>query len=840
MERGDAKWSHDATLMNIDGVSALDFIGRKNLNTNVEDDWDQELSEGVNKTEEFSRTPPFSYYIEEDGDVTADALVSIVIDNSFSMGDRMYQGETWLWHAKEAAKFLVDDLSDESRVGLWNYQGTNPNQITEPLRLEYHRDDIIDYIDGIESNPQAPVWDSVGGAYTDVRDHHEQHPELFPAVITLTDGADKHAADNAANPEDFEQGSEDWAPWHEMEDEDGNPVIDYDDSHIGKYRFDYRDDPDPYEPGEWEAVPDHHAHDPGPRRGLLNSSFPIFTIGMGVEHNPDVEVNPDDPDWNPAPDFDSADDEHYLVEADPNDERTWEAGTMEYNLWSIADSSDAKYFYAPGPEELEDIFDELADLITEPGELRSVEDPEPLSEGADGSISPASFSEDDYEARAVTPEIDLTDATSAEISFWHKYKLLEGVNGAFLQIGFDEDGDGEYDWHYVEPTEGTFNGNIFLGDYMPQDDYGNEIMWAWNQHSAQGTFGWEYSSLELLNKVDEIMEREGSITEDALEDVRVGFYYTHFGFPPDKGGWWIDDVTVTASSEWTSDGPSYWNLVNASQLEDDMDITEYQGGIENYYDHTQDSADGKYWIFTSEEGGEDVLPEGVDSSLYTRPIYLDNARNPRLTAHMKFNIDDGAGLPPSGFRVEVSRDDGRTWDSITYGARSAWGASGDDEHGEYSGETEDEDGEYGWVDSHSLVRFESDLSGWRGERIILRFRVFTNLTERYADDDLPRAIFIDDVWIVEEDMVVDPSSTDEIGDEKISPPVTVHTEDDLRGFDETFETISTHSEVESEREVKGGLELSPHTGYELPAMPWSRFGTIDVKRRSGLVQTQKR
>jgi len=748
MESGDHKWEHDSTLMNIDGVSPLDFIGRRDVDTHVEGDWDQEMTDGVIKQDEHSRTPPYSYFIEEDGDVEANALVSMVIDNSFSMGDRMYQGETWLWHAKEAAKFLVEDLSDESMVGLWNYQGTNPNQITEPLRLENHRDDIIDYIDGIESNPQAPVWDSVGGAYTDVNDLRDQHPELFPAVVTLTDGADKHAADNAANPDDFEQGSEDWAPWHKMENEDGTPIVDYDDSHMGKYRFDYREDPDPYEPGEWEAVPPHHAHDPGTRRGLLNSSFPIFTIGMGLEHNPDVDEDPEDPDWNPASDFASAGDDNYLIEADPNDERTWEAGTMEYNLWRIADTSDALYFYAPDPGDLEDIFDEIADLITDPGELRSVEAPQPLSEGSDESITQETFS--DYEARAVTPGIDLTDATSAELTFWHRYNLLEGVNGAFLQIGFQDD-DGVYNWHYVEPTEGSYNGNIFLQDEMPQDDYDNEIMWVWNRKSAQGRLDWEYSSLDLRRKVDNIMEEEAhNIPESALEDVRVGFYYTHYGFPPERGGWWLDDVTVTASSEWNRDGPSYWNLTSASQL-DEMGISINEDN-EDYHDHTRGDEDGHYWIFTTEQGGQDRLPQGIDSSLYTRPIYLDTADEPILTSHMKFNIDESAGMPPDGFRVEVSEDDGRTWDPLTYGVRTGWGASGDTEHGEYSGESE-EDG-YGWVNSDSLVRLESDLSGWRGERIILRFRVFTNTTETYSDTNVPRAIFLDDVWVTEADMAI--------------------------------------------------------------------------------------
>jgi len=53
-----------------------------------------------------------------------------------------------------------------------------------------------------------------------------------------------------------------------------------------------------------------------------------------------------------------------------------------------------------------------------------------------------------------------------------------------------------------------------------------------------------------------------------------------------------------------------------------------------------------------------------------------------------------------------------------------------------------------------LTRLSADLSGWRGERIRLRFRVFTNRTDMYDDPELPRAIFIDDVVVAEADMEI--------------------------------------------------------------------------------------
>ncbi|MEF8873328.1 MAG: CARDB domain-containing protein [Candidatus Thermoplasmatota archaeon] len=742
MENGSDKWEYDATLMNIDGVSPLNFIGRKDVDTNVKGEWDEGLTEGVVKQDNHSRTPPYSYFIEEQGEIKGgDVILGIVIDNSPSMTDRQNAtGATWLEVAKKAALTLVDSLSNESVVGVYDFKGANPNRMIYPTELSgTGRDDVEDAINNIKSkgNTNTVIWDATGMAYMDIHSEAPSYPDLTPSLISLTDGADYQAADNSAYKEQsLEAGSEEWCPWGNLTWSGGNVEEENYPSHWGKYWF-YKDS----QPGKWKEAGTYGGAYFEDRKGLLNSDIPIYTVGLALEHYAPPNANPR---YSTPTDGEQDDSSHI--------EGT-ESGTVEYNLWRISNTSNAKYFYSPNSEELIDIFKELANLITDPGELRSVDDPGPVSEGSDDSIMEETFNE--YEARAVTPPIDLTEANSAELSFWHRYKLLEGVNGAYLQIGF-EDNDGDYKWHYVEPTDGAYNGNLLLQDEMPQDDFDNKIMWVWNRKSAQGTLDWEYSSMDLQRKVDNIMEEEGHrIPDDALENVRVGFYYTHYGYPLENGGWWLDNVNVKASSEWSRDGPGYWNLTSASQL-DDMGITNYQGGLQNYYDHTHGSEDGKYWIFTTENNDKDELPPGIDSSLYTRPIYLDTADNPVLTAHMKFNIEESAAMPPDGFRVEISDDDGATWDSITYGARTGWGASGDTEHGEYSGETDD--GNYGWVDGDSLARLKTDLSGWRGERIILRFRVFTNTTQEYDDPNLPGAIFLDDVWITERNMTIDQKS----------------------------------------------------------------------------------
>ncbi|MCX8174250.1 MAG: hypothetical protein N3F63_06580, partial [Thermoplasmata archaeon] len=167
----------------------------------------------------------------------------------------------------------------------------------------------------------------------------------------------------------------------------------------------------------------------------------------------------------------------------------------------------------------------------------------------------------------------------------------------------------------------------------------------------------------------------------------------------------------------------------------------------------------------------------------------DRAYRATLIAFFKFNINDGAGMPPDGVRIEVSRDNGETWYSITYGVRIGWGYTGRElntlENRSYYGVTGDAMGgefpqrysgvrgtlyktnwtfvratnantvsAYDWVPSFTLVRLNCDLSGFAGNTIILRIRVFTNATGsetdaiHYASASYNRGVFVDDVFVI--------------------------------------------------------------------------------------------
>ncbi|MCX8174325.1 MAG: immune inhibitor A, partial [Thermoplasmata archaeon] len=158
---------------------------------------------------------------------------------------------------------------------------------------------------------------------------------------------------------------------------------------------------------------------------------------------------------------------------------------------------------------------------------------------------------------------------------------------------------------------------------------------------------------------------------------------------------------------------------------------------------------------------------GIDNSLITRPIDLTNAKNATLSAYFRFNINwgvGGSGRPPDGFRVEVSSDNGVTWQPICLGVRSGWNVSGTEgtQPGmppgtSYTGITETGDKAY-WVPAKSLYRLNVDLSGWRGSVVLLRFRVVTNSTlpNHYAQPISTvgfGGLYIDDIKVFGETII---------------------------------------------------------------------------------------
>ncbi len=319
---------------------------------------------------------------------------------------------------------------------------------------------------------------------------------------------------------------------------------------------------------------------------------------------------------------------------------------------------------------------------------------------------------ENYDKWAVTPTFDLSDYSSARLTFNQKYRMVRGMNGAYLQIGYrDENHAGEdgYAWRYLIPSKGSYTGNLNPSDHR-EDSFGNRIDWAWNGVSGGGSFSWDPVSLELLRYVP----------EEHRDDVRIRFDYKQYGSGTGFG-WFIDDVQVKATRDEGSglgeEMRDVWQLVTTTDSSGEETTAWWNGVYHN------DSPSMKL---------------GIDNSLVTSQIDLTRAKTAHLTAEFKFNINSDSGAPPDGFRVEVSRDNGISWSPINLGARAASGVSG-------SATTN-----Y-WTTSGELNRLLTDISDFTGETILIRFRVITNNAgsyNNYEDESLDfRGIYMNNVTV---------------------------------------------------------------------------------------------
>lgn len=759
--RSSERWSHYSTIININGESPLDHFSGDylNLDTDVISTWNSTATYGVTEVTDTFRTYDSSYYMEEGTGLFGEAnvLLSLAIDDSKSMTQRVDSlGRTWLEAAKDAAKTLLDQLSDNSVcVSIWDFKGNNerrwagpdvtsggrlatdPAATTEydrlPIRLGDTYTSIINgsLIDGrqyirdeidLMDNPSGTtiLWDSIGEAYLDNEWWRASYPDLQPAVIVLSDGADSQASDQsgiAANR--IEGGSDYWVPWDDI----NNGLQDYGDNsrsmHFGKYTFDWSN---PSGTTQWLEAGGHGGSMQYTNRlGLLNADEKIFTIGLGLEHHdppyePEINTYPGEVMDNTNAFYEGTDGAYYST----NPEIYRESGTLEYNLWKIANSTGAEYFYAPSADDLENIFEQLGLFLASGfNQTRSVEP---------GSETRAVNNNSDK--RAVTETFSLEGMDSAELSFWHKYRMLQGGNGGFLQVAYKGDGsDGDttdWDYKYIIPP-GEYTGGLYYPIDV-YDDFGNLIKWCWNGVSSNNGYNWDYVSVDILDFVPPAYRSE----------VRVVFNYTQFGGGTGDG-WWLDDVKVKVSrmdsSALDANSKDLWNLTNMTQL----GLSAHSG---NYS-----------WMNMNVTTG--YMKEGIDNSLVTMPIDLTRARTVVLSAYLKFNINTADGMPPDGFRVEISTDGQTTWNAVNLGARAAWGVSGtgaDMDDGELDGKTYagmDPDGD-GWVEAGTLTRLNVDLSAFRGSQAHIRFRMVTNSNPAYLHYDDPMeqgGFFLDDVMV---------------------------------------------------------------------------------------------
>ncbi len=321
-------------------------------------------------------------------------LVSFVFDDSRSMSMRYStDGLTWLEKAKNAALILLNQLSNDSVcVSIWDFEGNNERRWAGPTesvgggrlqndpvnKNQYPRapvrlgDTYTSIINGSEidgrqyirdeitlmNNPpgQTILWDAIGEAYLDTEWFMDDYPSLMPTVIVLSDGCDSDASDQSPLAAyRIEGGSDYWAPWAEMS--AGNLTYT---EHKGKYTFDWAN---PTTSTQWLEAMTHGGSMDYSRTGMLypTSDVRIFTVGLGLESHPmpptpstilttwPGETN----DYTNALCTDTG-----IIPA------CLESGTLEYNLWRIADTSGAQYYCCPDGDQLGNIYGYIGSYLS--------------------------------------------------------------------------------------------------------------------------------------------------------------------------------------------------------------------------------------------------------------------------------------------------------------------------------------------------------------------------------------------------------------------------------------------------------------------------------------------
>ncbi|MEM4293294.1 MAG: CARDB domain-containing protein, partial [Thermoplasmata archaeon] len=219
-----------------------------------------------------------------------------------------------------------------------------------------------------------------------------------------------------------------------------------------------------------------------------------------------------------------------------------------------------------------------------------------------------------------TPEVNISGAPNATLSFYTRYSITEGTNGGVIYLWGKLAGETTWSWDaqhrvYIQPKQ-PYGGNLKFesvenestaggmdGITGLRDRYGRLPYWCFNGRSAGGTYGWEKIEADLSRYI-------GTFTA-----IRVVFVFAQFGgqLPPNwtaDMGWYIDDVQIKVTGIPTD----YWQYV-------------YNPGG-GYL------GSNRYWYYNQASG---YLPLGVDSSLYTIPIDLTRAYRATLIAFFKFN-----------------------------------------------------------------------------------------------------------------------------------------------------------------------------------------------------------
>lgn len=474
METDASKWSHESTILLINGESALDYFSDTTLYTNITTEWDSTLSSYVAESTDdgFYHTYDKAAWLQEPYSATT-TTVRIPIDVVFALDTSGSMSNSDIQNMRDATKNLIGQLTPDDRAAIWTFDGGGW-EVAQPLLLEPYA-----YMDTanktlFNTSIDAPSFDT--GGYTCFYDtvgeaiQYTQDnilPNRLEFVIAMTDGVSN--SDDQYTPET------NWGSTTTSDPQDYN-----------------QDDT------------------PASLNGLLYPPAMVYSIGLGINHDPAYPTAPDSSRISPNP-------------------TTY---PVEYDVWHIADSSpdplnDAggkygenqttgednvgKYFYTTDSSQLpsifQNIFEDIQQTVVTPenvtrgGGTPAEDNPQPLatpsppqpmvtiwsdgfesgdfsawtsvgSQGQDWDVITTS----DFDGRTREPRsgtysatcrdsngindylqkdgLDLTGYTNVQLSFWYHYEDIETNE----RLALDVYHDGGWDNNVWNPL-GTNNGD---------------------------------------------------------------------------------------------------------------------------------------------------------------------------------------------------------------------------------------------------------------------------------------------------------------------------------------------------------------------------------------------
>ena len=806
MENGVGNWNHDTTIVNINGEQPIEYFDRlRPIETKVIGDW----IEPINPWEKditHGYSQPSSFKVKEPNDLnmSPNLRISVCIDDSGSMRNGNLASDPGYLRLDAVLNFINSTLTTGDELAIYRFDYTSVTGDYSPsnarvsnlywdkygtsiwedapfanqtwfLKDRGYPPNWPSMTDGghtFNNQGGTPLYDCIVRALNDQQLNYAPPVFLYPAVIVLTDGLDASSTVNTYQSA-FDKASSSGIPLFTVG--LGGSVDDdilfslAEKSNSGKYYFassagvlnstlqrissaigsgssrsakdtDNGDGPSSRGmdgPASSRAITDLRVFNPS--RSGSGGTAEKWGIGSNINVT-----------WRCRDTADQTKCGHATISLSLNGGGNWNViannvGTMVangaggINGWTYGEYDRNggfwynQYIYVynwtvpsnPTAQAVLRIAETGANLVTVQSDSRSFTI---FDMGiTTGAALPAT------EKKIISKGFELKNYESAKLSFWQRYDLLFGENGGVVQIGISGTENGVYNYKYVQPMQ-TYTGNLRLQANQKTgitDSYGNDIIWAWNGRSGGGTYSWEYV--------------EVSLTEFIGNWVKLKFSFYTWGYG-NGGDWAIDNVKVTAKRAETG----FLTLCS-----DQWEYYKWTSGV-NPVEMQPHSGTHMWW--NHNPGASEDLKSGNDNSLYTKSIDLTNAKDAVLSAYFKFNLDDAAGRPPDGFRVEISNDNGVSWNPINLGVRSSWGVSGNwlvdgksaDGKKAYTGI---QDGGPNsatpvWVEANSLWRLNTNLSGWSGSVIKIRFRVVTNLDPTHTKAATTfRGFAIDDVLV---------------------------------------------------------------------------------------------